>query len=148
MNQPKDTYFVAVKVLLRKGDSLLLTHDIFGDWDIPGGRIKPDEFETPIEDIIARKIREELGADVKYSLGEPKVTFRHQRIEHSTGKEARIFALGYEAEYESGEITLGANHDRYEWVDLSSFKPSDYLTGGWLKGMLEYVKRSGAINEG
>lgn len=141
MNEKKDTYFVAAKVLLRKGDSLLLTHDIFGDWDIPGGRIKPDEFDTPLEYIIARKMHEELGEDVRYTLGEPRVTFRHKRIEHSTGEEARIFALGYEAEYESGEITLGANYDRYEWVDLRSFEPSNYLKDGWLKGVLEYMNK-------
>ncbi len=141
MNEAKDTYFVAVKVLLRKGDELLLTHDVFGDWDIPGGRIKPNEFDTPLEDIIARKMREELGDNVQYQLGEQKVVFRHKRIEHSTGNEARIFALGYEALYRSGEITLGANHDSYEWVNVNDFDPSEYLTGGWLKGMQQYIER-------
>ena len=140
MNEAKDTYFVAVKILLRKGDRLLLTHDVFGDWDIPGGRIKPDEFETPLEDIIARKMREELGETVSYTLGEPKVFFRHKRIEHSSGQEARIFAVGYEASYESGEINLGTNHDKYEWVNVANFKPEEYLTGGWLKGMKEYLQ--------
>jgi aspartate/methionine/tyrosine aminotransferase len=33
----KDTYFVAVKALLRKGDELLIIKDKFGDWDLPGG---------------------------------------------------------------------------------------------------------------
>ena len=141
MNEAKDTYFVAVKVLLRKGDELLLTHDVFGDWDIPGGRIKPNEFDTPLEDIIARKMREELGDNVQYQLGEQKVIFRHKRIEHSTGNEARIFALGYEALYHSGEITLGANHDDYEWVNVNEFDPSKYLTGGWLKGIQQYIGR-------
>lgn len=141
MNEAKDTYFVAVKVLLRKGDSLLLTHDIFGDWDIPGGRIKPDEFETPIEGIITRKMREELGEEVKYSLGNPKTTFRHKRTKHSSGQEARIFALGYEAIYKSGEIKLGANHDSYEWVNLHDVEPSHYLKGGWLKGIVEYIEK-------
>lgn len=141
MNEMKDTYFVAAKVLLRRGDSLLLTHDVFGDWDIPGGRIKPDEFETPIEDIIARKMHEELGEDVQYNLGDPRVTFRHKRIEHSTNQEARIFAVGYEAEYISGDIVLGANHDNYEWVNVKTFEPGNYLTGGWLKGILEYQQK-------
>ncbi len=31
----KDLYFVAVKLLLRDGDKLLITHDIFGVWDLP-----------------------------------------------------------------------------------------------------------------
>jgi|GEM_PF-2006610 len=54
MNEPKDVYFVAVKVLLRRGNELLITHDVFDNWDIPGGRLKPDEFSAPLEDVIAR----------------------------------------------------------------------------------------------
>ncbi len=140
MNDVKELYFVAVKILLRKGDELLLTHDVFGDWDIPGGRIKPDEFEVSLEDIIARKMQEELGGAVQYELGEPKIFFRHKRIEHSTQLEARIFAVGYEAVYKSGEISLGSNHDRYEWMDIKTFDPSEYLKGGWLKGMTDYIQ--------
>lgn len=138
MNQAKDMYFVAVKVLLRKGDDLLITHDIFGDWDIPGGRIKPDEFEVPLEDVVARKVREELGDTVSYKLGEPAIFFRHERTEYNTGKQARIFAVGYGAEYLDGEIIVGDNHDAYEWVDTRGFDAKQYFTGGWLKGIEEY----------
>jgi len=48
----KDRYFVAVKVFLERGKELLILKDNFGDWDLPGGRIKPDEFETPMEQIV------------------------------------------------------------------------------------------------
>src|SRR4051812_49198435 len=119
----KDLYFVAVKLLLRDGDKLLITHDIFGDWDIPGGRIKKDEFDTPLESVIERKMKEELGADVKFKLGQPKVFFRHERKEQKLGEMVRIFAVGYEAEYRGGEIQLGNHHDKFEWVDAKAFKP-------------------------
>jgi len=140
VNEPKDTYFVAVKVLLRDKGKLLITHDVFGSWDIPGRRIKPDEFEVPLEEIVARKMREELGPNVTYKLGNPVVFFRHERIERSTNEPVRIFAVGYEADYVSGEVTLGGNHDKSEWVDVSTFKPEDYFTGGWLKGLQEYLQ--------
>lgn len=136
----KDLYFVAVKLLLRDGDKLLITHDIFGDWDIPGGRIKKDEFEAPLESVIKRKMSEELGPGVKYELGQPKIFFRHERKEQRLGEMVRIFAIGYEAQYQGGEIKLGNHHDKYEWVDVRSFKPEDYFTGGWLKGLQEYLK--------
>jgi len=139
MNEPKDVYFVAVKVLLRKGDDLLITHDVFNEWDIPGGRIKPDEFETPLESVVARKMSEELGSDVQYELGQPVVFFRHERVEHTSKQPVRIFAVGYEAEYIGGNIKLGANHDEYQWVDIKTFKPEEYFTGGWLKGLQEYL---------
>lgn len=136
----RDLYFVAVKLLLRDEDKLLITHDIFGSWDIPGGRIKKDEFEAPLESVIERKIKEELGPDVKYQLGDVKVFFRHERKEMKIGDLVRIFAIGYEGKYLGGEIQLGDHHDKYEWVDVKTFKSEDYFTGGWLKGVQEYQR--------
>jgi len=135
----KDLYFVAVKVLLRDGNKLLITHDIFGSWDIPGGRIKPDEFSKPLEDIITRKMSEELGNEVNYELGSPKVFFRVERIEQSVNQPVRIFAVGYEAQYKGGQIELGEHHDKMEWVDVNTFSPDDYFKGGWLTGVIEYI---------
>jgi len=78
----KDLYFVAVKLLVRDGNKLLITHDIFGAWDLPGGRIKKDEFKASLPSVIKRKMQEELGNDFKYSFGEPTVFFRVEREEH------------------------------------------------------------------
>ena len=137
----KDLYYVAVKLLLRDGDKLLITHDIFGDWDLPGGRICKDEFNKPLESVIERKIDEELGQDVKYFLGIPKVFFRVERKEQSLGGQlVRIFGVGYEARYIGGEISLGDHHDQMEWVDTKTFKPEQYFTGGWLSGVQDYLK--------
>lgn len=138
MAEPRDLYFVAMKVLLRDGDKMLITHDIFGQWDIPGGRIQKHEFDAPLEQVIARKTQEELGDDVKYELGEPKVFFRVERLEHSSQSTVRIFAVGYEAKYLGGEVRLGEHHDKSEWVDVRTFRPADYFEGGWLKGIEEY----------
>lgn len=94
----KDLYFVAVKLLVRDGNKLLITHDIFGDWDLPGGRIKKDEFNASLPSVIQRKMQEELGEDFTYTVGEPQVFFRVERKEHNLdNKKVRIFAIGYEA---------------------------------------------------
>lgn len=134
----KDLYFVAVKMLLRDGGKLLITHDIFGSWDLPGGRIKRDEFEKPLEEILERKVREELGEEIQYELGKPKVFFRVEREEYSTKEIVHIFAVGFEAKLVSGKPVVGEYHDKYEWVNVNTFKPEDYFTGGWLKGVQEY----------
>lgn len=138
-NKLKDLYFVAVKLLLRDGDKLLITHDIFGSWDLPGGRIRKTEFDSPLEDVIKRKMEEEIGGEVEYRLSQPKVFFRVERFEHATQENVRIFAVGYEAEYLGGDIKLGDHHDQMEWVDINTFKPEDYFTGGWLIGVQEYI---------
>lgn len=58
----KERRFVAVKVFLRDGDKLLILKDKFNDgWDLSGGRIKKDEFETPLLDVVKRKMVEEVG---------------------------------------------------------------------------------------
>ncbi len=139
MSLDKDWYFVAVKLFLRKGDEFLITHDIWDAWDLVGGRLRKQDFSTPLEDVVKRKVSEELGPEVKYKLGKPVVFFRHEREEAGLNNEkVRIFAVGYEAEYLDGKIKLGAHHDKMEWVDVKTFKPEDYFIGGWLAGIQEY----------
>jgi hypothetical protein len=140
----KDVYFIAVKLFLRDGDNLLVIHDVFDNWDLPGGRIKKDEFKKPLEAIIDRKVVEELGDEVKYILGKPCVFFRVERLEHiEDGKDmqVRIFAIGYEANYKGGTIKLGKSHDKFEWVELDTFIPAEKFDGGWLKGVEEYLTK-------
>ena len=138
----KDLYFVAVKLFIRDGNKLLITHDIFGSWDLPGGRIKKDEFEKPMDRIIDRKVHEELGDEVKIEIGKPNnIFFRVERKEQKLGEIVRIFAVGYEAKYLGGEVNLGDHHDKMEWVHINNFKPEEYFTGGWLKGIKEYVSK-------
>lgn len=141
--EEKDLYFVAVKVFLRNGNKMLIIHDIFGSWDLPGGRIRVGEFDKPLESVIERKIREELGTGIGYKLiGPNNIFFRVERAEHGLGgKKVRIFAVGYDAIYSDGNILLGEHLDEMEWVDLDTFKPEDYFTGGWLTGVQEYLEK-------
>lgn len=137
----KDVYFVAVKVFFEKDGKLLILKDNFGDWDLPGGRIKKDEFDVPLEDVLKRKVTEELGSQIKYTIGKPAVFMRHQRVERAPGNPVvRIFAVGYGGTIDSGEIELSARHTKMLWADPKTFKPEDYFEGGWLKGVKEYLK--------
>ena len=143
--QRKDVYFVAAKLFLEDGKgNLLISKDRFGDWDLPGGRLRENDFEIPIEDIVERKVREELGDEVTYSLGAPTVFMRHERDEvlpSGEREKRRIFAIGYSAQYLGGDIKLGDNHEEYKWVAAKTFNPEEYFTGGWLKGVKEYLKK-------
>lgn len=138
----KDTYFVAVKAfILDEEGNILITKDRFGDWDMPGGRLREEDFNTPLEEVLARKIREELGESVTYELGSPAVFMRHERDEvmsDGSRQKRRIFAIGYGVKFKGGEIKLGANHAAYEWVPLGSFDPAARFTGGWLRGLQDF----------
>lgn len=139
--EQKDTYFVAVKIFLEQDGKLLILKDNFGDWDLPGGRIKPDEFETPLEQIVARKVKEELGSDIQYELGKPEIFIRHERIEQSEGlPKVRIFALGYLTKLKNGAIKLSPRHTEMLWVKPETFEAEKYFKGGWLTGVKEYIK--------
>ena len=85
-------------------------------------------------------MKEELGDGIKYSVGKPIVFMRHERVEASEGNPTvRIFAVGYEAILESGDIETSERHTEVKWADPKDFKPEDYFTGGWLKGVREYM---------
>jgi len=136
----KGLYFVAFKVFLRKGSKLLILKDSFGGWDLPGGRMLPNEFNKPIDKIIARKMKEELGS-VKYKLGKPVVFMRHERLEKigKTQSKVRIFATGYEAKMTGGKMVLSHRHKEARWEDVKNLKPEKYFKGGWLRGVKEYL---------
>lgn len=139
MNQ-KDTYFVAVKVFMEKDGKFLVLKDNFGDWDLPGGRIKKDEFDVPMDQIVQRKMSEELGSKIEYEIGKPLLFMRHERVEQSADNPTvRIFAVGYEGKLLDGEINLSPRHTEMLWADPKTFNPKDYFTGGWLKGVDEYL---------
>lgn len=145
MNSQKDFYFVAVKIFLEdsKGN-LFIFKDRFGDWDLPGGRLRQEDFQTPLEKVVARKVKEELGSKVRYSLGEPVVFMRHERMERlPNGKKEkrRIFAVGYQAKYLGGVIKSSSQHTENTWVPMKTLKPEKYFVGGWLKGVKEYANR-------
>ena len=146
----RDLYFVAVKVFLEKDGKFLILKDGFGQWDIPGGRIKKNEFNVSLEQIITRKLSEELGNDIQYRLGKPIVFMRHERVESSPGNPTvKIFAIGYQAELEKGKVIMTSHHTKMLWVDQKEFNPEGYFTDGWLKGIQEYLQlyRSGKINK-
>lgn len=138
----KDLYYVAVKVFLKKGDTFFIFKDGFGNWDLPGGRIRYDEFKKPLKSVIKRKMKEELGNSVRYELGEPFVFMRHERDEvmpHGP-KKARIFAIGYHGKFLGGKIALASHHTKYKWAPIKTFKPKKYFKSGWLEGTKEFLR--------
>lgn len=136
----KDEYLVAVKLLLRDGDRLLITHDIYGQWDVPGGRIRKDQFKMPLEDILKTKVAEELGSSITYEITGIKATFRVEREEVGReGEVVRIFGIGYEANLTSGEVELGEYHDKFEWINIKTADLSEYASpSGWVEQLADY----------
>lgn len=147
----KAAYSVAVKVILRDGDKILLTHDIWNTWELPGGRIRVDEFQKDLAEVVRRKLGEELGNDIKYSDLKPTGTFfQVSRIEETgdlSEKEVKIFAIGYEAKFDGGVITIGDSHDKFEWFDINELDPLELQDNDWMRGLQDYLDKIRSKND-
>jgi len=143
-----DFYNVAVKAFVRKGDRVLIMRtavDKMGD--LPGGRIGVGEFDISLEEVLRREIEEELGSEVRYRIIGPAALFRHRRPEimEKNLPERRILMIGFELEYESGDIKLSDEHDEYRWMSLDEAETA--LPGGQQDGIRKYREylRTGKI---
>lgn len=130
-------YMVGVKLALWKDGKLLVLRDKVAGWlDFPGGRIDRTEHEKPIEKIIAREIREEIGK-VRYALGNPAFQYRRYHRRSDT----YIFNTVYDARYLSGTITLSDEHGSYEWANPKKlrFSPRDVTTPEEYRALKKYL---------
>lgn len=114
MENEHGIYQVGLKVLLRKGETVLLLSDAWNQkLDLPGGRIAGDEVEMPLEKIIAREIREELGEGIVYTLGKPLFQYRRQ----NPALTLPVLITVYDAQLISGDVVLSHEHSSYQWVN-------------------------------
>ena len=120
-------YQIGLKALVRHEDEFLfLKSPLNSAYDFPGGRIQKKEADTPLKNILAREMREELGPSFKFSIKDPIFQFR-RFFKHAN---LRVFITVYEAEYLSGSITLSKEHTAYQWINPleNSFEQKDFLT--------------------
>ena len=120
-------YQVGLKILLKKGSSVLFLTitDKEHYLDLPGGRIDNVESNVPLEKILAREIREELGPSVRYLLGQPVFQFRR----FVPSRNIYNFLTVYEGEYISGKVKLSFEHSSFKWIDPKAyhFKKTEFM---------------------
>lgn len=126
MQKAYANYHVSLKVLLKKGDEILLLKSPRGYLDLPGGRIDDVEDATPLFEILAREVSEELGEDIKYKIGKPVFQFRR----FFPNKCWKLFLTVYEADYISGEVQISDEHEGFEWINPKEyeFKEEQFLS--------------------
>ncbi len=140
----KDLYQVSLKLILKNKEGAILIlkgaegGTYSGYYDLPGGRIDTDEFSTPIETIIGREIKEEIG-DIKYSLNsKPVAVGRHALIKNE--KETHILYIFFEAQHLGGDIKISDEHGNFEWVNLGDAELSKFFKSGILEGVQAYCR--------
>ena len=109
---------IGVKVLIRNSDGLflfiqkteLLQNETRKSWDIPGGRIEPDENLTV---ALQREVKEELAVE----LTEKTALINAQDI-FVTAKELHVVRLTYIVDQDIAALTLSEEHQAYRWCTI------------------------------
>lgn len=125
MRNPVDKLFVAMKAFIvnSEGKILLLQENSetyadgtnAGKWEVPGGRMDPDE---SFHEAILREVKEETGLEVAvgrpFMIGEwwPQVRGEQWHI-------VATFSVCYS---QSSEVVLGPDHAQYVWVDPKAYQ--------------------------
>lgn len=109
---------VSLKILLvNKKNEYLILKDVIktkywkGKFDLPGGRINPNELKMNFHKILDREIREEIGNFVRYKLRSDPVSLAKSDYPYEPRK---IFIL-FEGKYLGGEIIISDEHFFYRW---------------------------------
>jgi 8-oxo-dGTP diphosphatase len=109
---------VGVKVIIKNSDGLylfiqrrkILPGHNQHSWDIPGGRISPDE---ALLDALRRELDEEVGVD----FNEIPELINAQDIFVPT-KDLHVVRLTYLVDMETPAITLSDEHLDYKWLSI------------------------------
>jgi len=143
----KDFYQVSLKVFLKnsRGEILILKDarggSYEGFYDLPGGRVDFNEFETPLDKIIRRELKEEIG-EVKFDLSlKPVALGRNENPNKQSplGGLVRIFNIFFEATYKSGEIKISEEHLDFKWEKLKKENLNKLFKFAILEGAKMYL---------
>lgn len=123
----------------KSGKFLFLTDSKKGHLDLPGGRANEDESRTPLEKIISREVKEELGSKIKYHLGAPILQGRR----YYPKKKTYVWVTVYKAKYVSGPIKLSFEHNKYQWIDPKkyNFKEKEFFNKEEYEAFKKYFKK-------
>lgn len=98
-------------LLLRESTAYEDRSGAAGKWDMPGGRIKPDE--TTREGLV-REIQEESGLNIA-EVGPVLGLF--DGFPEIKGEKCHVVRVYFLCRPENDEVCLSGDHDAFEWVD-------------------------------
>lgn len=118
---------VSLKALLVRGGALLMLRQSNGKWEFPGGRIHVGEESSGPEQALERELAEELGPDVRFTIGDPVAAWILPWGGSRAGE--HVFIVGYLCRYLSGDIRISDEHVDYRWVTPAMVPDLDLVVG-------------------
>lgn len=126
--------YVGVKALIVNNEGKVLitqepTHFVGGGkWELPGGKLSEGEEITPLEEVLAREIREELGE--KFSVSVDRVIDVMRRPWNKPGAKAdMVFLAVFHCTYKGGEVVLSEENNNYAWMTAGELSKYDFVSG-------------------
>lgn len=126
----------AKALAVREGKVLILREAEYdeginkGKWDVPGGRIQPEE---KLLDGLKREVKEESGLEV--APGPVLGVF--ETFPTIKGEPCHIVRIYFRCEAKSGEVSLSGDHDMYEWIDPKNYAPHAFVSD--IEAMLKKI---------
>ncbi len=135
-----ERYQISLKAILRRDDGRILGlngkigRSFEGFYDLPGGRIEDAEFALPLDNILRRELREELGPEIAFTVSDQPVALGR----HWSREGIPVFYVFFEALIDNPDIipVVSHEHEGWAWLDLSA-QPLEKL---FVSGILEGVK--------
>lgn len=98
------------KVLLVRESSVYKDASEVGKWDVPGGRIEPEE--TLIE-ALKREVFEESGLQVTTG----RILGAFDGFPTIRGEKCHVVRVYFECTPLNTDVVLSADHDEFDWVE-------------------------------
>ena len=102
-------------LLIRRGNPPL-----YGDWSLPGGRVKEDE---DLKKALRREVREECSIDIK--VGDLITEFEYIEKDGRDRVKYHYVVFDFKAQYVSGNLVLASDALEVRWVPLEQLKEFD-----------------------
>jgi 8-oxo-dGTP pyrophosphatase MutT (NUDIX family) len=105
---------VGLKAFLVRGGRLLVVRERVGEqlWELPGGRYDVGEEREPLESILRRELREELGDALEYGI----VGLYDAWVRPAPERTTHVFLLGMVCHHRAGEVALSDEHVEARWI--------------------------------
>lgn len=133
MDENKISYIGVKAIIVNNGGNVLIIQESKhfvggGKWELPGGKIDNGEEETPLEEILRREMREELGEDFCVQI--MGIIDVMRRPWNKPGASAdQVMLVVFECLYESGDIRLSHESDNFAWVTAKELSRYEFVPG-------------------
>jgi len=124
----KPKLFIAVKAFILYDGRILIIRESSSNpvgtnsnkFDVPGGRVEPGEH---FENALRREIMEETGLEV--TIQKPLHVAEWRPV--VKGEQWHIIGIYFKCLAASDAVTLGRDHDVFEWIDPKKFSEYEII---------------------